>query len=115
VHHVVVKRVAVSLWAFIGLASLVFGWVATRTPAVTAQAGQSVAEAGRLAFDRDCGSCHGCPELASASDEAARLVDKLATHGPSSVEDDLAIVAYLVSDPPCSTGLAPATRTGGDH
>jgi len=106
-HHVVVKRVALSLWVFIGLASVAFGWIASRAPQSAATTGFSVTDAGREAFTRDCADCHDCAELAAPGGSAVPLVRKLATHGPSSVEDDLAIVAYLVSDLACLERPAP--------
>lgn len=112
-HHLIVKRVAFSLWILIALASAGFGWIAARAPATTAGSGVSIRDAGQLAFDRDCGRCHECQELATTGDQAARLVRKLASHGPASVEDDLAIVAYLVSASACSRAPAPGDGHDG--
>lgn len=110
-HHVIVKRVALSLWVFIGLASVAFGWIASRTPQPAVTTGLSVTGAGRQAFLRDCAGCHECEELAAPGGSAVPLVRKLATHGPSSVEDDLAIVAYLVSDRACMERPGPGTAS----
>ncbi len=107
-HHVTVRRVALSLWGLIGLAAATFAWIAAREPTAPATPHGIVID-GQAAFRAHCASCHECAELAASERDVARLVNKLASHGATEVIEDLEIIGYLVAPGSCNNDAMQGT------
>ncbi len=99
-HHVIVTRVSLSLFALFAACILGFA-VLVNPPAPAGPGGQAAAPEGAVLFETFCARCHGVSELAaglSAADRDDRMAELsrfLETHGRANAEQDRTILEYL--------------------